>query len=58
MFNSINENCPYVLRSVTSNNLKIPRPKREYFKRTFLYSGTEIWNSHPSIIKSLNSEIK
>ena len=57
MFNSINENCPYVLRSVTSTNLKVPRPKREYFKRTFLYSGTDIWNSLPSNIKSLNSEI-
>jgi hypothetical protein len=57
MFNSINENCPYGLRSVTSNNLKVPRPKSEYFKRTFLYFGTDIWNSLPSNIKSLSSEI-
>ena len=57
MFNSINENCSYGLRSATSNNLQVPRPKSEYFKRTFLYSGTNIWNSLPSNIKSLNSEI-
>jgi hypothetical protein len=47
MFNSINENCPYGLRSVTSNNLQVPRPKSEYFKRTFLYS------KHISLFKLL-----
>ena len=53
MFNSINENCPYGLRSATSNNLlQVPRPKSEYFKTTFLYSGTNLWNSLPSNIKS------
>ena len=26
-------------------------------KRTFLYSGTNLWNSLPSNIKSLNNEI-
>ena len=57
MFNSINENCPYGLRSATSNNIQVPRPQSEYCKRTFLYSGTNIWNSLPSNIKSLNSEI-
>ena len=51
MFNSINENCPYGLRSTTSNNLQFPRPKSEYFKRTFLYSGTNLWNSLPSNTK-------
>jgi hypothetical protein len=34
MFNSINENCPYGLRSAQSNNLQVPHPKSEYFKRT------------------------
>jgi hypothetical protein len=57
MFNSINENCPYGLRSATLNNLQVPRPKSEYFKRTFLYSGTNLWNSLPSNIKRLNNEI-
>jgi hypothetical protein len=31
MFNSINENCPCGL-----NNLQVPRPKSEYFKRTWI----------------------
>ena len=59
MFNStcINKNCPYGLRSATSNNLQVPCPKSEYFKRTFLYSGTNLWNSLPSNIKSLNNVI-
>jgi hypothetical protein len=39
------------------NNLQVPHPKSEYFKRTFLYSGTNLWNSLPSNIKSLNNEI-
>jgi hypothetical protein len=46
---SINENCPYGLRSVTSNNLKVPRSKSEYFKRTFLCFGTDIWKSKRKI---------
>jgi hypothetical protein len=37
--------------------LQVPHPKSEYFKRTFLYSGTNLWNSLPSNIKSLNNEI-
>ena len=57
MFNSINENCTDGLRSATSNNLQVSRPKSEYFKRTFLYSGTNLWNSLPSNIKSLNNGI-
>jgi hypothetical protein len=31
--------------------LQFPRPKSEYFKRTFLYSGTNLWNSLPSNTK-------
>ena len=57
MFNSINENCPYGLRSATSNNLQVPCPKSENFERTFLYSGTNLCISLPFNIKSLNSEI-
>ena len=54
---SINEHFPYGLRSATSTNLQVPRPKSEYFKRTVLYSGTNLCNSLPFNIKSLNSEI-
>jgi hypothetical protein len=39
MFNSINEKCPYGL---TSNNLQVPHPKIEYFKRNFLCSSTNL----------------
>ena len=52
MFNSINENCPYGLRSATSNKLQVPRPKGEYFKRTFLYTQlAQIYGilSHPTL---------
>jgi hypothetical protein len=37
MFNSINENCPYGLRSAQSNNLQVPHPKSELlqYKRSW-----------------------
>jgi hypothetical protein len=34
--------------------LQVPHPKSEYFKRTFVYSGTNLWNSFPS---NINNEI-
>ena len=57
MFNNINKHCTDVLRSATSNNLPVPRPKSEYFKRTFRCSGANLWNSLPSNIRCLNCEI-
>jgi hypothetical protein len=33
MFNSIIENCIYVLRSATSNNSQVPHPKSDYSAR-------------------------
>ncbi|CAC5394166.1 unnamed protein product [Mytilus coruscus] len=38
----------YSLRSTTSGHLHLPRPKSEYFKKTFQYSGLIIWNSLPN----------
>ena len=35
MFNSINENCPYGLRSATSNNLQVPLQKLNILKELF-----------------------
>jgi hypothetical protein len=37
--------------------LPVPRPKSEYFKRTFRCSGANLWNSLPSNIRCLNCEI-
>lgn len=38
-----------------SNNLTIPKPKTEQLKRTFQYSGTQLWNSLSTDIKNCNS---
>ena len=35
MFNSINKNCPYGLRSATSNNLQVPLQKVNILKELF-----------------------
>ena len=48
---SISDVHSYSLRSTTLHHLHVPRPKSEYFKRTFQYSGIILWNSLPVDIK-------
>lgn len=56
MFNPrlVNENMPQ-LRSATSSNFIPPRPKKEIFKQSIVYSGPVVWNSLPSELKNLNT---
>ena len=42
-------------RSNSNNHLKVPRPKLEVFKRSFVYSGSVLWNSLPSHLKKCKS---
>ena len=39
------------LRSTTSLNLIVPKPNTEFYKRSFIYSGTVLWNSLPTSMK-------
>jgi hypothetical protein len=50
MFNSINENCPYGLKSATSNNLLVPVQNVNILKELF-YTLAQIYGilSHPTL---------
>ena len=43
------------LRSSSSLQLYIPKPKSELFRKTLVYSGSTVWNSLPFYIKNANS---
>ena len=42
----------YSLRSISAENLLVPRPKMESFRNSFSYSGAYAWNQLPSNIKN------
>ena len=42
----------YSLRSISTENLLVPRPKMESFRNSFSYSGAYAWNQLPSNIKN------
>jgi hypothetical protein len=43
------------LRSASNQQLYIPRPNTEMFKKSFTYSGSHIWNSLPLHVKNAQS---
>ena len=67
MYTIVNDLCPDYLknhiaytsefnskytRSSTSVQFYIPKPNYELFRRSFMYSGTAIWNSLPCDVKA------
>ena len=42
----------YSLRSVDNNNMAIPKHNTELFKKSFQYSGTQIWNALPITLRT------
>ena len=44
----------YNLRS-NDTDLALPKPKTNYLKRSFKYSGAILWNSFPSEVKKASS---
>ena len=50
---TVNEGTSYNLRG--KNNLTLPLPRTEYGKRSFLFSGAQVWNSLPSNLKTEKS---
>ena len=52
---SYNENQSYDLRSANGNQMYLPKPKTDFLKKTFLYSGSQIWNRLPLEIKKCTS---
>ena len=69
LYKSLNGLCPsymsdlfsyqntdvYNLRSSSNLDLHLPRPIHENFKRSFQYSGVQIWNKLPSSLRCSNS---
>ena len=51
MFTSRSMSTHYGLRSVSHDNYSIPRPNREYLKKSFSYSGALLWNNLPMDLK-------
>ena len=49
-----NFNTHYGLRN-SANKLILPKPRTEYLKRSFSYSGAALWNSLPQALRECNS---
>ena len=50
---SPNSHCP--LRNSTQGNLIVPRCKTELYKKSFVYSGSTLWNQLPSNLRILTN---
>ena len=48
-------NQNYNLRSSGNNQLFVPKPKTNFLKHTFLFSGSQIWNNLPLEVKNCKS---
>ena len=45
----------YCTRGSNRRNLYVPQPNLEYFKRSFIYVGPNVWNDIPDSIRNVNS---
>ena len=54
-FKLISDNNPYLLRNTAKGNLCIPKPNKELYKKSFIYSGSVLWNDLPSSIRCVNN---
>ena len=45
----------YNLRSIGNNDMMIPRHNTELFKRSFQYSGPQLWNNLPHNLRTATS---
>ena len=67
MFKTLNGNTPSYLQDMFSVRgtgynirnsdvrLNLPKPRTNYLKRSFCYSGASLWNSFPQEIRKLQS---
>ena len=54
-FQKLDEQHTYNTRSVTNNNLFIPRGNTQLFNRTMAYSGSRLWNEIPYEIRRVQT---
>ena len=43
--------CNHALRSEYNEELKVPKPRIEFFRKSLIYSGPVIWNVIPKNIR-------
>ena len=67
MFKSLNEQAPVYLHNLfherstdydlrnSFHKLTLPRPRTNYLKRSFSYSGALLWNSLPENVREIKS---
>ena len=48
-------NCTHQTRAVTNQNLYLPRFLRKKYKRSFIYKGSQFWNSIPINIRNIDN---
>ena len=54
MFKSLNRLAPVYLHD-SVRKLNLPKPRTDYLKRSFGYSGALLWNSLPENISAIRS---
>ena len=54
MFKSLNGLAPVYLHD-SFRKLNLPKPRTDYLKRSFGYSGALLWNSLPENIRAIRS---
>ena len=54
-FQKLDEQHIYNTRSVTNNNLFIPRGNTQLFNRTMSYLGSRLWNEIPDEIRRVQT---
>lgn len=50
-----NERSSYYNQRNSSGKLTLPKPHTNYLKRSFSYSGAQLWNSLPEYVRNIKS---
>ena len=70
MFKTLNDQSPEYLKGLfipfstdyglrnSDNKLALPKPRTDFLKRSFCYSGAQLWNSLPSNVRAIRSFTK
>ena len=70
MFKTLNDQFPEYLKGLfvpfstdyglrnSDNKLALPKPRNDVLKRSFCYSGAQLWNSLPSNVRAIRSFTK
>ena len=70
MFKTLNDQSPEYLKGLfmpfstdyglwnSDNKLALPKPRTDFLKRSFCYSGAQLWNSFPSNVRAIRSFTK